>query len=172
MTQYLYTRSRTERKSRLHDLGTLQSAYKLVIQPKFLLVPPSYLFTLLNHSTIQRNGKVKLCAIVIIAGVALRQRIVTHVERRKRHSRAVTRVTPSKLLSTRGSVVLELDCLVGHVARCCRDRRCVVANCRLFCFNRSYCEKTESEVVVEVVLMVRLMSVVSMSPAARVTVSS
>ena len=43
---------------------------------------------------------------------------------------------------------------------------------RLFCIRRTYCEKTDSEVVVELCVMSSVMSIVSTTPADRDTVSS
>ena len=136
-------------------------------------MPSCQCFTLLNHATVKRYREIKLCTKVIVASVALWQRIVSHIERRKRHSCAVTGVISVEILSAWCSIILELHGLIGHIARCSCDWRCIVANCRVFCcFNRSYCEKTESEVVVDSCVMVSVTSIVSIIPAARVTVSS
>ena len=172
MTQHFYTTAGSKRKPRLHQLCTFQRPYYFVVKTHLFFVTLCNSFTPLSHSTVQRNGKVELCSVVVITGVALRQRIVTHVKWGERHCCTVTRITPSKLLSTRGTVVLELYSLICYVTRSCCHRVSVVANCWFFCFNRNYCENTESEVVVEVVSMSRVTSIVSTTPAARTTVSS
>ena len=172
MTQHFYTASGSKGKPRLHQLCTFQRPYYFVVKTHLFFVTLSNSFTPLSHSTIQRNGKVELCSVVIITGVSLWQRIVTHIKWRKRHRCTVTRITPSKLLSTRGTVVLELYSLIRYITGSCCYWVSVVANCWFFCFNRSYCENTESEVVVEEVSMSRVTSIVSITPAARVTVSS
>ena len=64
--------------------------------------------------------------------------------------------------------------MIGYIACCSCYRIRAVTYFRRFtlCIRRSYCEKTDSEVVVELCVMSSVMSMVSTIPADRVTVSS
>ena len=100
----------------------------------------------------------------------VRYGVVTHVKWTKRHSSSVTRTIRTKYLSTWCAVVLELYSLVSHVTRSSRNRIRSIFYLR-FCKRRCYCEKIESEVVVEVCWIVSVMSMSSTIPACLVVIS-
>lgn len=134
----------------------------------------SYLFTQLNHATIKRYHEIKLHTIVIRTDIAIRfvrYSVVAHIKRAKRHCRTVARTVGTKYLSTWCTIVLELYGLVGNITSCSRYRVRSVLYFRVFCVSRCYCEKIESEVVVEVESIVSVMSIVSTTPASRVVIS-
>ncbi len=77
----------------------------------------------------------------------------------------------TKYLSTWCTIVLELYSLVGNITSCSCYRVRSILYFRVFCISRCYCEKIESEVVVEVDSIVSVMSIVSTTPASRVVIS-
>ena len=134
----------------------------------------SYLFAQLYHAAVKRYHKGHLHTIVVRTNVSVsfvRYGVVAHVKRAKRHGSSVARTVSTKYLSTWCTVVLELHCLVSHVTSCSGYRVRSVLYLRIFCVSRCYCEKIESEVVVEVDSIVSVMSIVSTTPASRVVIS-
>jgi hypothetical protein len=91
----------------------------------------------------------------------------TNNKRRKYQCRARTSQPAAKCLIV-VTALIDLDCLVGDTTRRAGLRRRYdgsLTHCGKWC----YCEKTDSDCVVEVVEMVRVMSCVSMMPAGSVT---
>ena len=62
--------------------------------------------------------------------------------------------------------------MVGNITSCSCYRVRSILYFRVFCIRRCYCEKIESEVVVEVDSIVSETSIVSTTPASRVVISS
>jgi len=81
-------------------------------------------------------------------------------------------VTSTEVLPAWGAVVIELNALVGVVASGSSSRRRVVGRLSRRRRCQRYCENTLSEVVVESVSMVRLMSICSISVLAALVVIS
>ena len=134
----------------------------------------SNLFALFNHSSIQWDHKIELHTIIIRTHISIRfvwDSVITHIKWAKRHCRSVTRTVRTKYLSTWCAIILELHCLVIHVTSSSGNRIRSVLYLRVFCVSRCYCEKIESEVVVEVDSIVSETSIVSTTPASRVVIS-
>ena len=99
--------------------------------------------------------------------------IIAHIEWAERHSRSVARNVGTIMLSAGSTVILELYSLIGNIS-CCRSHR--VGGVLYFGFISfdwtPYCEKTDKDVVVAFVVILRSMSIVSMvAPAALVVIS-
>ena len=134
----------------------------------------SYLFAQFYHATVKRYHKRHLHTVVIRTNVSvsfIRYGVVAHIEWTKRHSRSITRTICAKYLSTWCTIILELYSLVGNITSCSCYRVRSILYFRVFCIRRCYCEKIESEVVVEVDSIVSVMSIVSTTPASRVVIS-
>jgi hypothetical protein len=86
---------------------------------------------------------------------------------RKHHCRATTRQATTKRLVVVAALI-DLHRLVGDAA-CRAGLRCCYDSGRFLRNRWCYCEKTDSDCVVEVVVIVLVMSWVPMMPAARVT---
>ena len=133
-------------------------------------------FASFDHAAIKWNHKVNLCTVVVRPNITIRlsrNSIVAHVKRAKRHRRSITRTVGSKVLSWWCSIVLELHSLISNISRCgCYRVRSILYLWIFIWVSRTYCEKTDKEVVVETCLMVSVTRLSWILPAARLIISS
>ena len=81
-----------------------------------------YAFTQLNHAAIKGYAKINLHTKVVTTHVSrmiVRNSVIAHVKRAKLHSCTIAANIVSKVLSRWCPVVLELNGLIGHIARSC-----------------------------------------------------
>ena len=97
--------------------------------------------------------------------------MVSHIKRRERHRTSITCITTRILLSRRRSIILKLDGLIRNVSGGCRHGITRVINFRFVSVDRTYCEKTDKDVVVVFIVQSVVVSICSTNPAALVTVS-
>ena len=99
--------------------------------------------------------------------------MIPHIEWRKGHSTTITAYVWTINLSRWSTIILELDGLVGHIARCSRHGVRSIVGFSLFSTNwPSYCENTDNETVVEVVSISLSISVTDKTWLAALVITS
>jgi len=132
-------------------------------------------FALFDHPAIKRNHKVYLCSPVGVFNVPFWvywSCFITHHKWAQGHRRTITGITPCEVLTRRRSIVLELHRLICDVTSSSGNRIRGILYARFLSICRTYCEKIDKDVVVEVISMSSVIVISSIVPAARVVISS